>query len=73
MLTLDMARESANEDVEFQIASPGHCKVAFNGYRGTRSPSESANVVVELVVVELRETRMWETLGESQELKVVPW
>lgn len=73
MLTLDMAREAENKDVEFQIASPGHCKTAFNGYRGTRDPDEGANVAVELVFGERRETRIWETIGTSKELKVVPW
>lgn len=73
MLTLDMAREPGNEDVEFQIASPGHCKTAFNGYRGSRDPSEGANVVVELVISERLETRMWETVGKSRELNAIPW
>lgn len=73
MLTLDMAREPGNENIEFQVASPGHCKTAFNGYRGTRDPSEGANVVVELVIGERRETRIWETAGVSRELNVIPW
>lgn len=73
MLTLDMAREDENKGVEFQIASPGHCKTAFNGYRGTRDPGEGANVVVELVFGERRETRMWETVGDSRDLKIIPW
>lgn len=73
MLTLDMARAEDNKGIEFQIASPGHCKTAFNGFRGARDPDEGANVVVELVLGERRETRMWETIGDSSELKVVPW
>lgn len=73
MFTLDMAREPENKDIEFQIASPGHCKTAFNGYRGTRSPSEGANVVVELVIAERRETKMWETVGVSREVSAIPW
>lgn len=73
MLTVDMSREEENKGVEFQVASPGHCKTAFNGFRGTRDPEEGANVVVELVFGERRGTRMWETIGDSREVKAVPW
>lgn len=73
MLTLDMAREADNKDIEFQVASPGHCKTAFNGYKGTRDPEEGANVVVGLAFGERKETKMWETIGASKELSVVPW
>ena len=52
MLTMEMSRDPANKDVEFQLFSPGHCKTAFNGYRGTRDPLEGATVVVELVKAE---------------------
>lgn len=73
MLTVDMARAPENKDVEFQIANPGHCKTAFNGYKGTRSPEEGAIAVVELVLGERRETKMWQTIGASRELIVMPW
>lgn len=73
MLTLDMGREPENKNIEFQIANPGHCKTAFNGYKGARDPGEGANVVVELVFGDRRETRMWETIGDSTELSVIPW
>lgn len=36
-------------DVLFQAASPGHCKTAFNGYRGVKDPVDGAEVVVRLV------------------------
>lgn len=72
-LTLQMAIDPDNSAVEFQIASPGHCKTAFNGYKGARDPSEGANVVVELVVSHRRPTKCWETHGTSRELIEVPW
>jgi NAD(P)-dependent dehydrogenase (short-subunit alcohol dehydrogenase family) len=52
MLTVEMSRDPANKDVEFQMVSPGHCNTAFNGYRGQRDPLEGSNVIVELVRVE---------------------
>jgi NAD(P)-dependent dehydrogenase (short-subunit alcohol dehydrogenase family) len=36
--------------IEFWAANPGHCKTAFNGYRGTKDPLEGAEVVVQLVM-----------------------
>lgn len=72
-LTLQMSIETENSNVEFQIASPGHCKTAFNGYRGTRDPAEGAVVVVELAIGARKETRMWETTGASRDLEEVPW
>lgn len=38
--------------VEFWAANPGHCKTAFNGYRGTKGPIDGAELVVQLVVGE---------------------
>lgn len=72
-LTLQMSIEPDNTGIEFQIASPGHCKTAFNGYRGTRDPEEGATVVVELVTGARRKTKSWETIGASRELVQVPW
>lgn len=72
-LTLQMSIEPDNAGIEFQIASPGHCKTAFNGYRGTRDPEEGAAVVIELVTGARRETKNWETIGASRELVQVPW
>ena len=67
------AIEPENANVEFQIANPGHCKTAFNGFRGTRSPEEGANVVVELAIGARREIKSWETLEKNKELVEVPW
>ncbi len=76
MLTVEMSRDPANKDVEFHLVSPGHCKTAFNGYRGTRDPVESANVVVELVKAEkgqYKNAGFWETKGVSLDLAEIPW
>jgi NAD(P)-dependent dehydrogenase (short-subunit alcohol dehydrogenase family) len=52
-LTVEMQKtEDAREGggkVEFYAANPGHCKTAFNGYRGTKDPKDGAEVVVRLV------------------------
>lgn len=61
-------------DVLFQAVSPGHCKTAFNGFRGTKDPLEGAEVVVRLMGDEesqRRGTGFWEF--EEGELKMVPW
>ncbi|KIX02873.1 uncharacterized protein Z518_08816 [Rhinocladiella mackenziei CBS 650.93] len=76
MLTVEMSRDAANKDVEFQIVGPGHCKTAFNGYRGTRDPVEGANVVVELVRAEkgkYKNVGFWETQGADMNLVEIPW
>lgn len=76
LLTVEMSRQSANENVEFQLVSPGHCKTAFNGYRGTRDPLEGANVVVGLVTAEkgtFKNSGFWETKGGSMDLVEIPW
>jgi NAD(P)-dependent dehydrogenase (short-subunit alcohol dehydrogenase family) len=76
MLTVEMSRDPANKDVEFQLVSPGHCKTAFNGYRGTRDPVEGANVVVKLVKAEkgmYKNAGFWETKGASLDLVEIPW
>lgn len=72
-LTLQMAIAPENAGVEFQVASPGHCRTAFNGYNGVRDPLEGANVVVELVTGQRKPTRCWETHGTSRDLIEVPW
>lgn len=72
-LTLQMAIAPENADVEFQIATPGHCKTALNGYKGLRDPVEGANVVVELTIGGRRPTKCWETKGANKNLIEVPW
>ena len=77
VLTIHMAQQPENEGIRFEIVSPGHCKTAFNGYRGTRDPLEGADVVAELVYEDRsitdREVGFWETKGPSKELTPVPW
>jgi len=76
MLTVEMSRLPANKAVEFQVVGPGHCKTAFNGYRGTRDPLEGANVIVELVKAEkgkYKNAGFWETKGVSLDLVEIPW
>ncbi len=76
MLTIEMSRDPANENVEFQLVGPGHCKTAFNGYRGIRDPIEGANVVVELLKAvkgKYKNAGFWETKGASLDLVEIPW
>lgn len=76
MLTVEMSRDPANKGVEFQMVSPGHCKTAFNQFRGTRDPLEGANVVVELARAEkgrYKNSGFWETNGASRDLVEIPW
>ena len=76
-LTIHLAQQPANEGIRFEIVSPGHCKTAFNGYRGTRDPLEGADVVTALVYGDRnstdRDVGFWETKGDSKELIPVPW
>lgn len=39
-------------DISFYAANPGHCKTAFNGYKGKKDPVDGAKVVVELAMAE---------------------
>lgn len=49
-LTLEFAK--AYPGVRFCVASPGHCRTGFNGFRGKKDPGEGGRVVVELVLAE---------------------
>ncbi|KAK4942289.1 hypothetical protein LTR10_017895 [Elasticomyces elasticus] len=76
LLTVEMSRDAANKDVEFQLVSPGHCKTALNNYRGVRDPLEGANVVVGLVTAEKAQYKnagFSETKGASMDLVEIPW
>ncbi|KAF2725776.1 NAD(P)-binding protein [Polychaeton citri CBS 116435] len=50
VLTLEMAK--AHPDVVFQLVNPGHCRTAFNGFKGARDPLEGAEVAVDLALAE---------------------
>jgi len=73
-LTVEQAR--ANPGMEVNCVSPGHCKTAFNGYRGKKSPEDGAKVIVELAVAP-RETfgsgGFWEAEGENGVMSRVEW
>lgn len=64
-------------DVLFYAANPGHCKTAFNGFKGARDPLEGARVVVELVSGTAKgedyEWGFWEAMGAEGEATKVPW
>ncbi|KAF4495133.1 hypothetical protein FAGAP_8747 [Fusarium agapanthi] len=53
MLMLHLqAAENHSEDepkIRFWAVSPGHCKTAFNGYKGRKDPLEGAEAVVRLL------------------------
>ncbi|KAE9371474.1 NAD(P)-binding protein [Stipitochalara longipes BDJ] len=60
--------------VEFWAANPGHCKTAFNGYRGTKDPIDGAEVVVQLVMGKRGQWKkggFWEF--EEGVMREVPW
>jgi NAD(P)-dependent dehydrogenase (short-subunit alcohol dehydrogenase family) len=71
MLTLGMAE--LNPDVTFYAYNPGHCKTAFNGFRGTRDPLEGAQGAAELAVAAPGEfaAGFWE--WEDGKLRSIGW
>lgn len=72
-LTVEYAK--AEPTVAFYAASPGHCKTAFNGFRGTKDPLDGAKVVVELALAEKGkyENGFWQLEGDEKEASRVPW
>jgi len=54
-LTIEHAK--AEPDLSFHVASPGHCKTAFNSFRGTKDPLDGAKVVV-VWLWRIRDTRI---------------
>jgi len=60
--------------IEFWAANPGHCKTAFNGYKGTKDPVDGAEVVVQLVIGasgRWKKGGFWEF--EDGVMREVPW
>lgn len=59
--------------IDFYVANPGHCKTAFNGYKGSKDPLDGARVVVELAAAEKGrwEPGFWEY--ETEGMVQVPW
>jgi NAD(P)-dependent dehydrogenase (short-subunit alcohol dehydrogenase family) len=74
-LTLEFDKLAENKDVEFQCIAPGHCKTAFNGFRGSRDPLDGAKVVVELVTAEKDgfPSGFWQMEEGDDEPKTIPW
>ena len=72
-LTVEYAK--AEPDARFYAASPGHCKTAFNGFRGTKDPLDGAKVVVELALAEKGKyaNGFWQLEGDDKEASPVPW
>ena len=72
-LTVEFAK--AEPTVAFYAASPGHCKTAFNGFRGTKDPLDGARVVVELALAESGkyENGFWQLEGDEKVASRVPW
>ena len=65
-LTVGYAK--AEPTVAFYAASSGHCKTAFNGFRGTKDPLDGATVIVELALAEQGkyENGFWQLEGDDE-------
>ena len=50
-MTVEMQKTEDQQqgNIQFFLACPGHCKTAFNGYRGLKDPLDGARVVEQLV------------------------
>jgi NAD(P)-dependent dehydrogenase (short-subunit alcohol dehydrogenase family) len=60
--------------VDFYAVNPGHCKTAFNGWRGTKDPLDGAEVVVQLVMAKRGEWIPGSFLEfEEGNMRAVPW
>lgn len=71
--TAENEREQGSR-ITFWIVSPGHCKTAFNNYRGKKNPLDGAEVIVRLLKTgegEVAPGSFWEF--EDGELRNVPW
>ncbi|WZH46918.1 uncharacterized protein QYS62_008045 [Fusarium acuminatum] len=62
------------DGITFWAVSPGHCKTAFNGYRGKKDPIEGAESVLRLLESEKGDIdggTFWEY--ENGDFQQVPW
>ncbi|KAH7235321.1 hypothetical protein BKA59DRAFT_444285 [Fusarium tricinctum] len=76
ILHLQVAENHREErpGITFWAVSPGHCKTAFNGYRGKKDPIEGAESVVRLLETtkgEIEAGTFWEY--ENASFQQVPW
>ena len=73
MLTVEFAKK--DRAVRFYTACPGHCRTAFNGFRGAKDPLEGARIVAELALAEVGryEDGFWEIAEGANDCSKVPW
>lgn len=60
--------------ITYWTVSPGHCKTAFNNFRGTRDPLDGAEVVIQLLESPAEKVpggSFWEY--ENGKLQMAPW
>ncbi|KXT10441.1 hypothetical protein AC579_7897 [Pseudocercospora musae] len=71
LLTVEMSHSVP--ELEWQVASPGWCKTAFNGFHGPKDPLQGAQVFVELALAakEQYENGFWQF--EDGKMEKVPW
>jgi NAD(P)-dependent dehydrogenase (short-subunit alcohol dehydrogenase family) len=74
---IENARTGNEQDggkVDFYAINPGHCKTAFNGWRGLKDPLDGAEVVVRLVMAKRGKWKAGSFLEfEDGEMREVPW
>jgi NAD(P)-dependent dehydrogenase (short-subunit alcohol dehydrogenase family) len=74
---VENARKGDEKDggrVDFYAITPGHCRTAFNGRRGTKDPLDGAEVVVRLLMAKRGEWKAGSFLEfEAGEMGEVPW
>ncbi|KXH66733.1 hypothetical protein CSAL01_07128 [Colletotrichum salicis] len=75
-LQLHLAEETRTTDdkIVFWTTSPGHCKTAFNGFRGSKEPVDGAEVFVRLLESArgtIASGTFWKF--EDGEFRLVPW
>ncbi|KAF5667266.1 short chain dehydrogenase reductase family [Fusarium heterosporum] len=76
MLHLQVAENHREEQprLTFWAVSPGHCKTAFNGYKGKKDPIEGAESIVKLLEAKKGDIEVgtfWEY--EDGNFQQVPW
>jgi NAD(P)-dependent dehydrogenase (short-subunit alcohol dehydrogenase family) len=67
-------RDGEDWKVEYFAINPGHCKTAFNGFKGLKDPIDGAEVVVQLALGKKgmwRKGAFWEF--EEGEMREIPW
>ena len=71
MMTLGMAVQ--HPEIEFYLACPGHCKTAFNGFRGLKHPVEGGKAPAELALAARGkyEPGFWH--WEEKGMEIVQW